>query len=105
MSDKCQTKISNEKKHQEFERFYVRQTSDIRGESDIKDFVGFAYYQTKFDIKIPYALFEIQPDTGWISKTCSFDHQKTVKGIALVGHKNKKEDQRRWFNWIFVFEE
>ena len=57
MSDKCQTKISNEKKHQEFERFYVRQTSDIRGESDIKDFVGFAYYQTKFDIKIPYALF------------------------------------------------
>lgn len=45
MSDKCQTKISNEKKHQEFERFYVRQTSDIRGESDIKDFVGFAYYQ------------------------------------------------------------
>lgn len=46
MSDKCHTKISNEKKHQEFERFYVRQTSDIRGESDIKDFVGFAYYQT-----------------------------------------------------------
>lgn len=38
MSDKCHTKISNEKKHQEFERFYVRQTSDIRGESDIKDF-------------------------------------------------------------------
>ena len=66
MSDKCQTKISNEKKHQEFERFYVRQTSDIRGESDIK---------------IPYALFEIQPDTGRISKTCSFDHQKTVKGM------------------------
>lgn len=30
MSDKCHTKISNEKKHQEFERFYVRQTSDIR---------------------------------------------------------------------------
>ena len=56
-----------------------RQT--IRGESDIKDFVGFAYYQTKFDIKIPYALFEIQPDTGRISKTCSFDHQKTVKGM------------------------
>ena len=71
MSDKCHTKISNEKKHQEFERFYVRQTSDIRGESD----------QTKFDIKIPYALFEIQPDTGRISKTCSFDHQKTVKGM------------------------
>ena len=40
MSDKCHTKISNEKKHQEFERFYVRQTSDIRGESDIKDFVA-----------------------------------------------------------------
>ena len=28
MSDKCQTKISNEKKHQEFERFYVRRLSD-----------------------------------------------------------------------------
>lgn len=33
-----------------------------------KILVGFAYYQTKFDIKIPYALFEIQPDTGWFQK-------------------------------------
>ena len=73
MSHKCHTKISNEKKHQEFERFYVRQTSDIRGESDIKDFVGFAYYQPQDDIKIPYALFSLRPDIGRRLKTCRFD--------------------------------
>ena len=107
MSDKCHTKISNEKKHQEFERFYVRQTSDIRGESDIKDFVGFAYYQPQGDIKTSYALFIFHTEIGWKMKTRSFD-RKAVKKVSpescpIRTRGAKKGNKERKQKWISVF--
>ena len=67
--------------------------SDKQGKHDIKDFVGFAYYQPQDDIKIPYALFIFHTENGWKMKTCSFDRaavRKSLKACPNRTHAAKK---------------
>ena len=81
--------------------------SDKQGKHDIKDFVGFAYYQPQDDIKIPYALFIFHTEIGWKMKTRSFD-RKAVKKVSPESCPNrtrgaKKGNKERKQKWISVF--
>ena len=72
--------------------------SDKQGKRDIKDFVGFAYYQPQDDIKIPYALFIFHTENGWKMKTCSFDRvavRKKASKRVRIGHMRQRNDRQR----------
>ena len=62
--------------------------SDKQRKHDIKDFVGFAYYQPQDDIKIPYALFIFHTENGWKMKTCSFDRVAVRKKPQSVSESD-----------------